>query len=76
MKYRVVSIVEDGMYSISFGRLADQVEALCKDGWKPQGGVSISAINYGPSHKVIVAQAMIKEEDVTAKQATPEINIW
>lgn len=75
MKYRVVSVVEDGIYSVSANRLVREVEALCKEGWKPQGGVSVSVFGSNYSHKVLLAQAMINEEDVPAKQSTPEINI-
>lgn len=39
--------------------LSQEVEEYAKEGWKPQGGISISLDKYGDQ---IVAQAMVKED--------------
>lgn len=59
MQYQVVYGYNRGLYS-TLAELKEAVEKLCKDGWKPQGGVSI-AVKDG-SGWIYAGQAMVKEK--------------
>ena len=43
--------------------LDDKVNKLIKDGWKPQGGVSVSTEVHGYKTWYTICQAMVKHED-------------
>ena len=43
------------------GKLAQEVARLIQDGWKPQGGVSVSIIDVPGEKYYLAAQAMVKE---------------
>jgi hypothetical protein len=57
MNYRILEVAGNG----SGKDLAKNVNALIKEGWKPQGGVSISLANIDGMEVYSLAQAMIKE---------------
>ncbi|MBQ8044212.1 MAG: DUF1737 domain-containing protein [Clostridia bacterium] len=66
MKYKLIT-VEDSFYSFAQEKLENEVNALLKEGWRLQGGVSVSTYvegNYDTNY--VMSQAMVLEEDKPA----------
>ena len=59
MEYEIVHVSGNHPWELC-DELKKQVQRLCKDGWKPQGGVTIGANQYGTC---TACQAMIKLEE-------------
>ena len=59
MNYRVI-VVSESNAVISAMKLEQKVNELLKQGWKLQGGVSVSRSEIGSSCRVVMTQAMIK----------------
>ena len=59
MNYRVIVVSEDDA-GISAMKLEQKVNELLKQGWKLQGGVSVSGSEIDSSCRVVMTQAMIK----------------
>lgn len=57
MKYRVVK-------GSDAGKLEDAVNNLCKQGWEPQGGITVGAVSDGAP---VFLQPMILEEEWSVK---------
>ena len=55
MQYKIVQ-TSANLMTFATSKLQEEVEKHLKEGWKLQGGVSISCTDY----KAIAAQAMIK----------------
>ncbi len=61
MKYMVIKVEGSEISSeVSLEELAEEVELHCQNGWKPQGGISITSIS---DYDLIFAQALIKEDE-------------
>ncbi len=60
MNYRVI-VVSESNAVISATKLEQKVKELLEQGWKLQGGVSVSRAEVGLSFMVVMAQAMIKD---------------
>lgn len=60
MEYKVV-FVEKNSISFATMDLEKKVNALIKEGWKPQGGISISKWDDGTFIHITLSQAMIRE---------------
>ncbi len=59
MEYCIVTIDTRGHYTAA-SELEKRVSTRCKEGWKPQGGVSISSREVGYSTYYTMSQAMVK----------------
>ncbi len=60
MKYQVVHEIANGEYVLIL-ELERKVNALCAEGWKPEGGIFV--MRTGDSYSAFSAfQAMVKEE--------------
>ncbi len=60
MNYRVI-VVSESDAGISAMILERRVNEMLKKGWKLQGGVSVSRFEIGSFCKVVMTQAIIKE---------------
>jgi len=58
MQYTIVS-AESNYPRDAIKKVEKEVERLCNDGWKPQGGVSVSVTISSYTY----AQALVKEEE-------------
>ena len=62
MEYKIVSFlartIDDATQNVT-----DKVNNLMKDGWVPQGGVSVLVSEAGYSSYYYVAQALVKERE-------------
>lgn len=56
MQYKVVCC-QDCWVQDALEKLEKEVKNLCKEGWKPQGGISIAVKDYDWCY---VCQAMVK----------------
>ena len=61
MQYCVITSDGDFLHRVS-QNLSDKVAEAIKDGWKVQGGVSISRYKVGYENYISMAQAMVKEK--------------
>lgn len=57
MERYLVVYEDDILYWVAVRNLQKQVEQLCKEGWKPQGGVCVL---YESKRNWVAFQAMIK----------------
>ena len=61
MEYKTI-VVYDDCTSNAEEQLKRKVEFEILNGWKPQGGVSISVLDISFSYRVYLAQAMVKND--------------
>ena len=61
MEYQTVYETSEYLYDGS-KKLDNKVNELIKDGWEPQGGVSVSPEVYGHKTWYTLCQAMVKRE--------------
>ena len=59
MDYKVVVVREEFQLDAK-SELEKKVKALLEDGWKLQGGISVSVVEVGYGSHTILAQAMTK----------------
>ena len=57
MNYQIISAVAENVTS-ACDKLEERVKFCLKNGWQPQGGISVTAITHGICY---ACQAMIKE---------------
>ena len=62
MQYKILYSDENYLHTAS-SALVSKVQEAIKDGWKPLGSVSITAIKSGYSTYYTLCQAMIKYEE-------------
>ncbi len=60
MDYRVVVVCDGNSVVVATMNLERKVKELIEQGWKLQGGVSVSKEGYSSSSRLVMAQAMIK----------------
>ena len=63
MEYQIVRERRSSL-SECFTCIEKKVNKLCREGWKPQGGVSISVRADEYTATYYACQAMIKEEEI------------
>ena len=56
MEYQIIQTNDDAMYK-AIEKLEITVQRLCKEGWRPQGGISIAVKSTGFCY---VSQAMVR----------------
>jgi len=76
MKYKVVTI-KAGFLSSAMLAITQEVNRLLKEGWRLQGGVSISshAEGGGYNDQYCLAQALVREEDSFNRNTDVQVTV-
>lgn len=76
MEYKVVT-VKEGFLRNATSEITDKVNSLLKQGWRLQGGVSISyhAEGGGYNSQYCLAQALVREEDSFNKNTDVQVTL-
>lgn len=61
MQYKVVDAYSYTTLADAISNLEYEVKKLLEDGWKPQGGVTITVYQGYSTDRCCVAQAMVKD---------------